>query len=130
MNEITEEERLKSDIYFNEQQQLLTQPQIYYNNNLQTSPPMLMSTIQQNQTQQQQQNGTLNYYLTDNNQQQQQQYSTAKYKPVININETKTSGTNNNINQPVSNNYLINNKLKIKSPYEKAAKDFQSRYKY
>ena len=44
MIEVNDEDRIKAEIYFNEQQQLLNQPQIYYNGMVQTAPQLVSAT--------------------------------------------------------------------------------------
>lgn len=111
MVEVNDEDRIKAEIYFNEQQQLLNQPQIYYNGMVQTAP-QLVSTAN---------NGPM--------QLDHQLYAIAqspRLKPITIVDKQLISNAQNVNN---TNNPKFRNNTNNKNGLDKMNKEINSRYR-
>lgn len=114
MVEVNEEDKIKAEIYFNEQQQILNQPQIYYNG-IFTQPVQ-----QENQNQR---NSSNNQQVADHHNLHSMSQS-PRLKPITIVD--KQYGSNqSNFNNPSN----ANSKMKSKNAYDKITRDHQTRYR-
>ncbi len=133
MIEVNDEDRIKAEIYFNEQQQLLNQPQIYYNGIVQTAPQMISSNS----------NGPiqLDHQLYSITQSPRLKPITIVDKQLIsnvqnanNANPKFRGQNNNNINNGVNTNNINNNVNNANNSsnlnkIDKMSKEMSSRYR-
>lgn len=118
MVEVNEEDKIKAEIYFNEQQQILNQPQIYYNSMF-TQPPQPEGQGIRN-------NSNMNQQLSQNEHQHLHAMSQSpRLKPITIIDKQLVNNQQgfNNANNP-------NSKKNKNTGYEKIRPDHhQTRYR-
>ena len=121
MVEVNEEDKMKAEIYFNEQQQILNQPQIYYNG-------MFQQAVTTQLTESQIRTVSNNLPMQATEHQIHSMSQSPKLKPITIID--KQLITNQQILGNQNSGALAHNaKLKAKNAYDKIAKDHQTRYR-
>ncbi|CAF0870863.1 unnamed protein product, partial [Brachionus calyciflorus] len=109
MIEVSEDDRIKAEIYFCEQQQLQQQPQIYFNGLVQTTPQVIATQIQNQSTLNQLENQFMALSQSP------------RLKPITLLEK-----------QYVTNPQILNNNTsnkKMKNQLDKLNKDYQTRYR-
>jgi hypothetical protein len=125
MVEVNEEDKIKAEIYFNEQQQILNQPQIYYNG-IFTQPVQPEGSGQGINNRSTNAPAATEYHNSNNSNNMHSMSQSPRLKPITIID--KQYGSNqSNFNNPNSRNET--SKLKSKNAYEKITRDHQTRYR-
>jgi hypothetical protein len=113
MSEINDEDKIKAEIYFSEQAQLQQQPQMYYNGIIQTAPQIIASS----------QGAGVSINQLDH------QFLSLSQSPRLRSLNSLNSVDKQLITNPQTLTSGGNHSKKLKNPYEKMNKDFQTRYR-
>ena len=109
MSEVNDEDRIKAEIYFSEQAQLQQQPQMYYNGIIQTAPQIIANQVP---------GVSIN--------QLDHQFMSLSQSPRLRSLNALNIVDKQLITNPQT---LTSGSKKLKNPYEKINKDFQTRYR-
>ena len=112
MMEINDEDKIKAEIYFSEQAQLQQQPQMYYNGIIQTAPQIIAN-----------QGAGVSINQLDH------QFLSLSQSPRLRSLNSLSIVDKQLITNPQTLTSGGNHSKKLKNPYEKMNKDFQTRYR-